>query len=140
MLGRFFIDTNIFISAHDSGDKAKTQTARELIVEAHESGQGKISEQIIREFCNVAVKKFNKRITTTDVIDIVRVELRPLLIESDGGDLYERALKLKDRYSLSFYDALVAQAALSAGCEVLYSENIQAGLKIRGLTVVNPFV
>jgi predicted nucleic acid-binding protein len=40
---------------------------------------------------------------------------------------------------LSFWDALIVQAALDANCRVLYSEDFQSGRTIRGLRIRNPF-
>jgi predicted nucleic acid-binding protein len=40
---------------------------------------------------------------------------------------------------LSFYDALIAQAAVVSGCEQLLSEDFQTGTSLSGVRVVNPF-
>ncbi len=53
--------------------------------------------------------------------------------------VHERALYLAERYRLSRYDALFYAAAQNAGAEVLYTENLQDGLVLDGLTVRNPF-
>ena len=53
--------------------------------------------------------------------------------------LYQRALDLQTRYQFRFYDALIVAAALAAGCTRLYSEDLQHGQRIEGLTIVNPF-
>jgi predicted nucleic acid-binding protein len=49
------------------------------------------------------------------------------------------ALDLQTRYRYGFYDSLVIAAALDAGCTRLYSEDLQDGQRIEGLTVENPF-
>ena len=36
-------------------------------------------------------------------------------------------------------DRVIVAAALAAGCDTLYSEDLQDGLKVRNLTVRNPF-
>ncbi len=43
------------------------------------------------------------------------------------------------RARMSFYDALIVAAALEAGCDTPYSEDMQDGRKIGALTIVNPF-
>jgi predicted nucleic acid-binding protein len=40
---------------------------------------------------------------------------------------------------LSFWDALIVQAALSGGCIELLTEDMQTGRAIAGLRIVNPF-
>ena len=51
-----------------------------------------------------------------------------------------RALEIERRYQLSFWDAMIVQAAASAGCEVLYSEDLSHGQEYQGVLVINPFV
>ncbi len=41
--------------------------------------------------------------------------------------------------ALSSYDSLIVAAALDAGCKTLYSEDLQHGQQIEGVTVTNPF-
>jgi predicted nucleic acid-binding protein len=49
------------------------------------------------------------------------------------------ALDIEARYQISFWDALIIQAAESSGAEVLYSEDLGAGQKYGSVRVVNPF-
>ncbi|CCE07197.1 PilT protein, N-terminal (fragment) [Bradyrhizobium sp. STM 3843] len=50
------------------------------------------------------------------------------------------ALALARDHSLQFYDALIVAAALEAGCDTLFSEDLQHGRTLSGLTIVNPFL
>jgi len=49
------------------------------------------------------------------------------------------AVDLHRLRAISFWDALIVRAAQESGCTVLYSEDLQHGLKIDGLRVINPF-
>ncbi len=49
------------------------------------------------------------------------------------------ARRLARDQGFSFYDALVVAAALEGGCETLYSEDMQHGRAVGGLTIVDPF-
>ena len=49
------------------------------------------------------------------------------------------AIDLQRLNGLSFWDAMILQAASVAGCEVLISEDMQAGRTIAGVRIVNPF-
>ena len=49
------------------------------------------------------------------------------------------AVSLQQRAQLSFWDALVVQAAIDAGCDRLYTEDLNTGQKFGSLVVVNPF-
>ena len=65
--------------------------------------------------------------------------LAPLWRISPSLALYDRALEVQDRYRYGFYDSLIVAAALDAGCTRLYSEDLQDGQQIEGLTIENPF-
>ena len=54
-------------------------------------------------------------------------------------ELYRSGLQVQARYGFSFYDSLIVAAALEAGCATLYSEDMQHGQQIQGLTIRNPF-
>jgi predicted nucleic acid-binding protein len=47
---------------------------------------------------------------------------------------------LEQRHQLSFWDALIVQAALLAGARKLLSEDLQHGQSISGVTIENPFI
>jgi hypothetical protein len=46
--------------------------------------------------------------------------------------------QLATREQLSWFDALIAEAAILSRCSVLYSEDFGHGRRIAGLDVVNP--
>jgi predicted nucleic acid-binding protein len=48
------------------------------------------------------------------------------------------ALDIELRHKISFWDALIVQAAGSCGAEVLYSEDLADGQTYGGVRVVNP--
>ncbi len=48
---------------------------------------------------------------------------------------------LLDRYRFSYFDSLILASALTANCQILYSEDLQHGQVIDGrLTIINPFL
>lgn len=53
--------------------------------------------------------------------------------------LISNALDLHALRGLSFYDALIMQAAITAGCTQLLTEDMQTGAVIGGVCIVNPF-
>jgi predicted nucleic acid-binding protein len=72
--------------------------------------------------------------------DFLRQVLVPLWRVSPSPALYDRALDLQSRYRYGFYDSLIIAAALDAGCTQLFSEDLQDGQRIEGLTIRNPFL
>jgi predicted nucleic acid-binding protein len=60
------------------------------------------------------------------------------VVVNDGAAVL-RAIDLEDRYSLSFWDALIVDAARSADAALLYSEGLGHGQRYGGVEVRNPF-
>ena len=71
--------------------------------------------------------------------DVMKDYLRWRIVVNTGESVL-RALEIEARYKVSFWDALILQAAESAGATVLYSEDLSAGQSYGGVRVVNPFV
>jgi predicted nucleic acid-binding protein len=61
-------------------------------------------------------------------------------VVTNGGESILEALELEDRFQISFWDALIVQAAETSGASILYSEDLSAGQTYRGVQVVNPLV
>lgn len=132
-----FFDTNVLVYAYDNREPDKRQTARALLEERAIDPDGKISTQVLQEFCNVGLSKLGM---SPEAIDIVIEDLlSPLLAHTPDASFYKRAIALRQKCGLSFYDALIVQAAVDLGCTTLYSEDLQEGQVFGDLIVYNPF-
>lgn len=132
-----FIDSNIFVYMFDRSSFDKYQQARELVDGFLQDGTGCISYQVVQETLNVV-----GRIVGPDsnrVVQLLDEILFPLWQVDPSESLYRRGLQVQTRYGFSFYDSLIVAAALEAGCTTLYSEDMQDGQRIEGLTITNPF-
>lgn len=136
----FFLDTNILIYAVDEADLVKQQIAVALVREAILSGRGIISIQVVQEFLNVARRKFKQPMTIEQCRGHIRNVLEPLCAYFPSISTMDRALLVIDETGYSLYDALIVTAAIESGCRTLYSEDLQHGRKIQGLTILNPFI
>ena len=139
MKGRFFLDTNVFVYEFDSRAPAKAAQASALIRTALRTKRGVVSYQVIQEFFNVAFKSFWKPLPVDDAENYLRTIFMPLLAVHSSARLYVEAIRIRDSHRLSWYDSLIVSAALDADCEILYSEDLQDGRKLEGLTIQNPF-
>jgi predicted nucleic acid-binding protein len=127
-----FFDTNILVYAQETGEKA--ERARALF-----AAGGKLSVQVLNEFTSVARRKQGK--DWREIADAVADALSLVdLPQALTLDLHNAARTIAENHGLSFYDALIVAAATEAGCETLYSENMQHGRVIGGLTIRNPFL
>ena len=127
-----FFDTNVLVYLA-SADPAKADRA-----EAAVAGGGAVSMQVLNELTNVARRKMRMSWEDTHaLLSILRglLTVHPLTVET-----HEVGLELAERYKLSIFDAMIAAAALQAGCDTLWSEDMQDGMLLDGqLRVVNPF-
>ena len=66
MSGRYFLDTNVFVYTFDKDSPDKRARANELIKTALLEGTGCMSFQVIQEFMNVALRKFESSLSIPD--------------------------------------------------------------------------
>jgi predicted nucleic acid-binding protein len=94
--------------------------------------------QVLNEFVAVARRKQNKewREIADAIADILALVDPPLPLSLD---LHIAGRALAETHQLSFYDALIVASAVEAGCNILYSENMQHGRTIGKLNIRNPF-
>ena len=126
-----FFDTNILVYAQQRG--AKADAARALM-----AGGGVVSVQVLNEFAAVSHRKLGQgweqiAAAIADVLALVAVP-RVLNVKT-----HLAALALARDHGLSFYDALIVAAAIEAGCDTLWTEDMQQGRSFGALTVRNPF-
>jgi predicted nucleic acid-binding protein len=134
-----FVDTNVLVYAHDSEDRQKATAAIALLTELWSEGTGAVSTQVLQEFYNVATGKLCPTMSPAEARQVVAdyaewavVETTPQLILS--------ASFLHERDQVSFWDALIVEAALLAGAETLVTEDLQHGRRFGSVTVHNPFL
>ncbi len=135
-----FIDTNIIVYAFDESEPRKSLIARKLIFNSIDSKEGCISTQVIQEFCNVALNKSASPLNKVQLKRVLSAVLVPLLSHKPDEKFYLRALDIYDRFSLSFYDSLIIQAATDINCSIVYSEDMQHGMTYGKTKVINPFI
>ncbi len=59
---RVFVDTNVLVYAHDISAAGKHETARKVIADIWDSGNGMISTQVLQEFFVTVTTKIPKPI------------------------------------------------------------------------------
>jgi len=137
---KFFLDTNIFVYSLEDASAPKTERAKELINQAVTTRQGLVSYQVVQEFFNVALRKFEVPLHSSDAEHFLTTVFRPLLVVPFSVALCSDALRIFHRYHFPWYDSLIVAAALQAHCGILYSEDFQHGQKLENLKILNPFL
>ncbi|MEW5767529.1 MAG: PIN domain-containing protein [bacterium] len=96
-----------------------------------------MSSQVIGEVCCNLIKKAG--FSETEVMEIIDEFYRLYQVIPIDRDIFHEASHLRSVYSFSYWDSFIVSAAIEAGVNTLYSEDMQHGLKIKGLTIINPF-
>jgi len=134
-----FVDTNVLVYAEDRDAGHKHQTARDLVLGLWNDRTGVLSVQVLQELYVTLTRKLRRPLAPARAAEIVREYLTWRVIENDG-ELLVAAMTLQQRASLSFWDALVVEAAAVGGCDRLYSEDLNARQRFGSVEIVNPFV
>jgi predicted nucleic acid-binding protein len=138
MSAKAFVDTNILVYAHDPGSGAKHDRAKALVSRFWEQRSGVVSTQVLQELYVDLRKVAKKPIPQAEAKRMLADYLTWELVVNDGESILE-ALELEERYQISFWDALIVQAANAAGVENLYSEDFNHGQMYGSVIAVNPF-
>lgn len=136
---RAFVDTNILLYAHDRSADEKQVKAAKLLAQLWEDQNGVASPQVLQEFLVNAVRKLQSPLSLAQTRDIVRTYGLWVTRDTKVEDIL-RATEIMELTAFSFWDSLIIASAEASGCEVLYSEDMQHGQQVAGLTICNPFV
>ena len=133
-----FVDTNVLIYAHGLSSGPKHTRARELVHELWQSGEGCLSVQVLREFYVNVTQKVAKPLATEVAAQII-ADLSAWQIHRPGAEDVLDAIRLQDRYRLSFWDAMIIVSAVQLGCQTLWTEDLNPGQVYERVTVLSPF-
>ena len=136
MPARSFLDTNVLIYTDDHDEPDKQAVALDLVAGLRTAGSGVVSTQVLQEYFAVATRKLGVPPATARR----KVELlaRHEVVVLETGHVLA-AIDLTRLHEISFWDALIVQAAKAANCSVLYTEDLHHGATFEGLAIVNPF-
>lgn len=138
MSDRYFVDTNILMYAHDTAAGEKHARAKALVEDLWQNRSGVVSTQVLQELAVNLRRKANKPLDAKTTREVVADYLAWQVVVN-GGDSILEALDVEVRYQISFWDALVLQAAQTSGAEILYSEDLSDGQTYGTVRVINPF-
>ncbi|MBF0491903.1 MAG: PIN domain-containing protein [Deltaproteobacteria bacterium] len=138
MTEKIFIDTNVLFYAYDENGSEKHLLAKNKLEEIWQNSSGVISLQVLQEFYNSASKKLINKLQHHKLKEIIGLYKAWELVKLDISGLLQ-AIDLQQDYKISFWDSLIVQAALSAHCVILLTEDLNHGQKIKGMKIVNPF-
>ena len=138
MSDRAFVDTNIILYSKDARGERKQSIAEEVIARGILEATLVVSAQVLNEFYVNATQKLTPGMNREDARTVCRA-LSAVSCEPVTNETIAAAWDVQERFALSWWDSLIVASALLAGCTRLMTEDLQDGLVIDGLRMVDPF-
>ena len=132
-----FVDTNILIHAHDLGAGEKRIRAAQALERLWDEQSGRVSVQVLQEFYVTVTRKLAT--ARSSAREIIRT-YTPWVHYPTTPETILRANEISDLAQLSFWDALIVASAEQVGASQLYTEDLNAGQTIAGVTIINPLL
>ena len=136
MIAKAFLDTKVLVSAFDQAEPEKRALAQQLLVS--EKRQLVIITQVLQEMC-AALTRGPYAILTPKEAEHAVTETARLDVQLVDAKMVLSAIKLARKHRISMWDGLILTAARVAQCEVVFSEDLNAGQEFDGVRVENPF-
>jgi predicted nucleic acid-binding protein len=133
-----FVDTNILVYAHDRSAGEKHVRAQDLLRRLWQSGEGCLSIQVLQEFYVNVTQKVAKPLAASVAARLV-ADLGVWRVHRPGVEDILDAIRLQQRYQISFWDAMIVESAIQLGCQNIWSEDLNPGQDYGGVLVVYPF-
>jgi predicted nucleic acid-binding protein len=129
-----FLDTNVLVYALDTGQPRKQAIARQILA----TQWSMVSAQVLGEFYVVTTRKLAVPLAPADAATVVR-RWPAARVVAVTASLVAAAVETAQQHQLSYWDALIVEAARAAGCSRLLTEDLADGAVLRGVQIENPF-
>jgi len=137
--GKSFLDTNVLVYLFAPDAPEKRSRARQILERTAADAELVVSVQVLQEFFVTVSKLASEPLSSEAAEEEVRRFCAFEVVRTDER-LVLAGIQRSRVSKISFWDALIVEAALRAGCSTLYTEDLQAGWQVDGrLRVVNPF-
>jgi len=138
-VSRSFFDTNVLLYLFDGSEPQKKARAQETLSGEAARGRVVLSTQVLQEFYVNVTRKLAEPLPPETAGAQVRDFARMPLVRVHEAMIIA-ATERHAGMSFSFWDALIVEAALAAGADILLTEDLQHGQEIGGLKIHNPFL
>lgn len=135
---RQFVDTNVFVYAHDLTAGSKHHRARALVEELWQSRQGCLSVQVLQEFFIITTRKIPQPLEVSVAAQVID-DLGHWHVHAPVPSDVRAAIEIHALTGVSFWDSMILHSARELGCQVVHSEDLNPGQDYGGVHVHNPF-
>lgn len=132
-----FVDTNVLVYAHNLDAGAKREIARGALDALWRERSGVLSTQVLREFYVNVTRKIPAPLSKNSARLIV--EAYAIWCRETTAAEISSAFRIEDEARIGFWDALIVSSAIKAGAHRILSEDLNAGQRIAGVAIENPF-
>jgi predicted nucleic acid-binding protein len=133
------LDTNVLVYAFAADRDARHEVAARLVGEGFERGCFAITTQVMKELYVTVTRKVATPLTESEAVAVLRALLSWPVVTSTPA-MVVAAAEASSRWRISLWDAAIIEAARSAGCRLVLSEDLKNGMDYGGVTVRNPFL
>ena len=134
-----FVDTNVLVYAHDASELVKQAQARGVLEELWSDGTGVLSTQVLQEFYIVVTGRTRIRMASAQAREILSLYGAWTVAQVDLVTILA-ATELHEAQAISFWDALIVEAARLAGAGRILTEDLSHGTTVNGIRIENPFL
>lgn len=134
---RVFVDTNLWVYRLDHRNPNKRDQIGRWLQQLAREQEIVISTQVLIEFRAVATRKLQPPLPAEQISALLEALSGFEVVGSDAALVLD-AHQLALQHQLSWFDALIAEAATRSGCTLLYSEDFNHGSRLGALQVINP--
>lgn len=135
---REFVDTNVLLYAYDATAGDRHDRAVDLVSRLGRSRIGAVSVQVLQEFYVNAVKKIARPLTPEFARERIRAFSSWTVHSPTAADVVA-ASELSELNTISFWDAMIVRSSSVLDCTTLWSEDLNAGQVVAGVSIRNPF-
>ncbi len=136
--GYQFVDTNVLVYAHDRSAGTKHARARDVLGKLWTSQRGCLSVQVLQELYVTLTRKVRDPLDSDQAAKLIAKLGTWRVHAPDVADLLD-AIEVSESYRISFWDGMVIHSARRLGCEIIWTEDLNAGQDYGGIRVENPF-
>lgn len=132
-----FLDTNILL--YSISQNPAESIKRDRAIELLGDDSSALSIQVLQEFYVQATRPSRPDPLPHELAaGLIETWTRFRIQDMTLGVLND-ALRIRQSVGLSFWDSAIIAAAVAIGCDRVYTEDLNHGQVVEGLTIVNPF-
>jgi predicted nucleic acid-binding protein len=132
-----FVDTTLLVYAIDPSNPQKQRIAADLLRAVARADTLVLSAQSLNEFYRVATDRRGLLSREEARAEVARLE--SFCTAPYDFDVTQYAWRIQDQHAFSWWDCVSLASACRAQCRVFFSEDLQHGRRIDGLTIIDPF-